>query len=60
VIEALLAAGAALAARRNDGRTPYALAVQSGQTAVAKLLQKLQSFAILTVQHMLEPIRSLG
>lgn len=39
VIEALLDAGAALDAQRNDGRTPYALAVQSGQTAVAKLLE---------------------
>ena len=39
VIEALLDAGAALEARRKDGRTPYALAVQSGQTAVAKLLE---------------------
>jgi len=39
VIEALLDAGAALQARRKDGRTPYALAVQSGQTAVAKLLE---------------------
>ena len=39
VIEALLDAGAALEAKRKDGRTPYALAVQSGQTAVAKLLE---------------------
>ena len=39
VIEVLLDAGAALEARRKDGRTPYALAVQNGQTAVAKLLE---------------------
>ncbi len=39
VIGALLDAGAALDARRKDGRTPYALAVQSGQTEVAKLLE---------------------
>ena len=38
VIAALLDAGAALDARRADGRSAYALAVQSGQSDVAALL----------------------
>ena len=39
VIEALLDAGAAMDAKRNDGRTAYALAVQSGQPSVVALLE---------------------
>lgn len=39
VITALLDSGADLEARRTDGRTAYALAVQTGQTDVAALLQ---------------------
>jgi ankyrin repeat protein len=40
VVAALLDKGVALDARRNDGRTAYALAVLSGQTEVAALLQE--------------------
>jgi hypothetical protein len=40
IVAALLDAGAAIDARRNDGRTAYALAVQSGQTESAALLQR--------------------
>jgi len=38
-IAALLNAGAAVDARRNDGRTPYGMAVQSGQWETARLLE---------------------
>src|SRR5581483_6538705 len=38
-IAALLDAGAAIDARRNDGRTAYALAVHSGQVETARLLE---------------------
>lgn len=39
IVAALLDAGAAVDARRNDGRTAYALAVRSGQTETATLLE---------------------
>lgn len=39
VAELLLAHGAAVDARRADGRTPYALAVRAGNAAVADLLR---------------------
>jgi ankyrin repeat protein len=39
IIAALLDGGAALDAQRKDGRTAYALAVQSGQTEAAALLE---------------------
>ena len=39
IVAALLDAGADLNARRMDGRTAYALAVQSGQTGTATLLE---------------------
>ena len=38
-MNALLDTGANINAKRNDGRTAYALAVQSGQTETANLLQ---------------------
>src|SRR5205823_1893029 len=38
-IAALLDHGAAIDARRADGRTAYAVAIQSGQTATASLLE---------------------
>lgn len=38
IVEALLDAGASIDARRPDGRTAYAIAVQTGQTETAKLL----------------------
>ena len=40
IVTELLNAGAAIDARRNDGRTAYALAVQSGQTETAALLER--------------------
>lgn len=40
IIAALLDSGADRDAQRNDGRTAYALAVQSGQTEVAALLEQ--------------------
>ena len=39
IVANLLDAGAAVDARRRDGRTAYALAVRSGQTEAAKLLE---------------------
>jgi ankyrin repeat protein len=39
IIAALIDGGAALDVQRNDGRTAYALAVQSGQTDVVALLE---------------------
>ena len=39
IVAALLDSGANLDAQRNDGRTAYALAVQTGQTEVAALLE---------------------
>jgi len=40
IVAALLDGGAAIDARRDDGRTAYALAVQSGQTETAALLEQ--------------------
>ncbi len=40
IVTALIDAGAALDTHRNDGRTAYALAVQSGQTGTAALLAR--------------------
>lgn len=40
IIEQLLDSGANIDARRNDGRTAYALAVQSGQTEAARVLEQ--------------------
>lgn len=40
VVEILLDSGAHIDVKRNDGRTAYALAVQSGQTETATLLTK--------------------
>ena len=40
IVAALLDAGAPIDARRHDGRTAYAIAVQTGQAVVAELLRR--------------------
>jgi hypothetical protein len=49
IVAALLDHGAAVDARRDDGRTAYAMAVQSGQTETAALLEARGANTDLTV-----------